>query len=149
MHSFMKSITRTARCGAMYRDRLLREDGLNGNQHVYITNICKNPGISQEQLSRTIFVNKSNVTRQLALLEQNGFITREPKQGDKRVLQIYPTKKALLLYPKVRGVMQDWSAYLLADFSEPQREQLREMLSLVLDRAMQAVQLEDEGGSEL
>ena len=40
--------------------------------HTYILNVCRNPGISQEALSQLIFVNKSNVARQLAVLEEKG-----------------------------------------------------------------------------
>ena len=142
MHSLMKCINRTARCGGMYRRTLLEEDGLNGFQHIYITSICDNPGISQEQLSKKIFINKSNITRQLCSLEQNGFITRVPKAEDKRVLQIFPTDKAKEIYPKVRKVMKDWNEYLLEEFTSEEQELLLEMLGKVMERSMEAVNLE-------
>ena len=95
MDSFMRCVSRTARCAALYRGEQLESIGLNGGQHTYILNICRNPGVSQEQLSRLLYINKSNVARQLANLEQNGFVTRIPDTVDRRVLRVFPTQKAL------------------------------------------------------
>ena len=99
MESFMRYINRTYRSSLLCRSSSLEGEGLSGNQHSYIAQICHHPGISQEQLAKRLFVNKSSVTRQLALLEQNGFIYRKSSQTDKRVLQVFPTQKALAVFP--------------------------------------------------
>ena len=59
MNSFMRCVSRTARCASLYRGEKLEKLGLNGCHHTYILAICRTPGISQEQLSRTIYINKS------------------------------------------------------------------------------------------
>ena len=51
-------------------------------------------GISQEKLAKMIYINKSNVTRNLAVLEKNGYIERRPAENDKRVMLVFPTQKA-------------------------------------------------------
>ena len=38
------------------------------------------PGISQKLLGQLIFVNKSNVARQLAVLEEKGYVRRQNEQ---------------------------------------------------------------------
>lgn len=98
MDSLMKCIARIFRCSILYRNEILAQEGLNGYQHTYILKLCNNPGISQEQLSRMLYVNKSTVTRQLALLEQGGFVTRKPGSADKRTMLVYPTAKAEAVY---------------------------------------------------
>jgi len=50
---------------------------------------------SQAEMARQLNVNKSSVTRQLAVLEEKGYIRREPAAADKRILLVYPTQKAL------------------------------------------------------
>lgn len=131
----MRCISRTARCSQLYRSERLAEVGLNGGQYVYISNVCRNPGISQEQMSRQILINKSNVARQLAALEQNGFVRREPDAKDRRVMRVYPTERAMEVYPYIQQVLADWRHYLTEDFTDEEREQLDSLLERVLEKA--------------
>ena len=136
MDSLMRSINRTHRCSKLYYNEKLNADGITGNQQIYIFQICRHPGISQEQLSQRIAVNKSNVTRQLCALEQNGFIRRQPSPEDKRVLQVFPTEKAEALYPKVLDIMRLWNSLLLEDFSEDEKSLLLSMMQRVQEKAL-------------
>lgn len=132
----MRCINRTARCSQLYRCERFEEIGLNGGQYIYITCACRNPGISQEQMARQILVNKSNVCRQLGLLEQNGFIRREPDEHDRRILRVYPTQKAEEAYPFIQQVLADWRHYLTEDFTDEERETLDALLEKVLQKAV-------------
>ena len=76
MEAIIRSINHIARLATLYREKELKKFGLGGMHHTYILNICRQPGISQEALAKKIFVNKSNVARQLAILEERGFVTR-------------------------------------------------------------------------
>lgn len=136
MDSLMRSINRTHRCYTRYHGEKLKADGISGHQQIYIFQICRHPGITQDQLARRIAVNKSNVTRQCAALEQNGFITRSPSPDDKRSLQVFPTEKALELYPKVLELMRLWNRLLLEDFEPQEQELLLDMMSRVQRKAM-------------
>lgn len=135
MDSLMKSINTIARCGILYRAQALSAQQLNGHQHAYILRICQQPGISQEELTREIYVHKSNVARQLAALEAGGFIRREPAEQDRRALRIFPTEKALEVYPQVRKVLSHWNAYLMEALPQAQRDTLVALLSQVADKA--------------
>ena len=68
----MRNINTISRCAALYRDAHLADCGLSGWQAPYIPEICAAPGITQDQLALRLHVNRSNVTRQLAMLEENG-----------------------------------------------------------------------------
>ena len=142
MDTLMKYIHRISRCAILYRNGKLEQDGINGYQHSYIMKICKNPGISQEQLAKTIYINKSNVTRQLALLEQGGFITRISSEKDKRVMQVYPTERAYDIYPKVKKLAMEWNASLTADFTEEELGLLFSMLKHITEKAVKRVEQE-------
>lgn len=142
--SLMKYIGRLNRLAILYRSMELEPEGINGIQHSYILRICAQPGITQDELAQALTVHKSNVARQLALLEEGGYVTRAHKDGDKRALQVYPTEKMQTVYPKVRTILDDWNAYLLADFTREQREALSGMLIHMLERA--AGRVEEEHG---
>lgn len=144
LHPLMRMINRISRCGILYRSEKLKPYGINGYQNLYIQNICKYPGVSQEQLSRIILVNKSNVARQVAALEKDGFLIRKVCETDKRQFQIYPTQKALELNPIIHNVLDEWNNYLLEDFSPQEQELLNKMLSKILDKAIALVSEPEE-----
>ncbi len=73
------------------RDALIADCGLSGWQAPYIPEICAAPGITQDQLALRLHVNRSNVTRQLAMLEENGFVLRRRSESDRRAVEVYPT----------------------------------------------------------
>ncbi len=139
MSSYMRSINRIARCGVLYREERFKQYGLNGHQHVYLYNIKNNPGISQEQLSKKILVNKSNVARQTSVLEKNGFIERKVSNTDKRQFKLYPTEKTLALLPEISGVIVKWNNLLLEDFSEEEKILLETILEKIMERAVSIV----------
>ena len=93
--SIMRYVSRTSRCGVIFRDEAFKDLGLTGTQHHYLIVIYKNPGIYQHQLAKRLIVNKSNVTRQLNLMEQAGFITRRQDLDNRRQVHIFPTEKAI------------------------------------------------------
>ena len=84
MESIIRSINHIARLASLYRERELKKYGLGPMHHTYILNVCRNPGISQEALGQLIFVNKSNVARQLAVLEEKGYVRRQTSSLDGR-----------------------------------------------------------------
>ena len=140
MRGIMKYINRINRSTGIVYNQRLREFGINHCQHPYIIQICRHPGISQEELARAICVNKSNVARQLAVLEADGLLTRTPDPEDRRVMQVFPTEKMEALLPCVREVMGDWNSCLLADFSEEDREKLIATLEVITERAVKAAE---------
>ncbi len=131
----MKYISRTSRLTELYRGRLLREDGIAGHQHVYILRVCQSPGISQEELARMIYINKSNVARQISSLEALGYIERRSDTDDKRIMRLYPTEKAVAVLPKIKKILDDWNRYLLEDFNSEEKDELFHLLSRVMEKA--------------
>ncbi len=135
MIAYMKHISVTTRCAIQYRNQRLSDSGLNGYQCPYILNICRNPGISQDKLARIIYINKSNVTRQLAVLEENGFVERRPSDADKRAVEVYPTQKAFDILPKVLQVLGEWNGYITEDLTDEEKETLLALLERISEKA--------------
>ena len=108
MSQIIRDITELTRCGSQYRLDQLSPMGLKACHASYLTEICDCPGISQDGLAKRICINKSNVARQAAVLEEEGFITRTPSPADKRVMELYPTQKALDLLPQIQSILVCW-----------------------------------------
>ena len=135
MSQIIRDITEISRCGAQYRSEALAPMGLKACHASYLTQICENPGISQDRLAALICINKSNVARQAAILEEDGFIIRTPSPTDKRILQLYPTEKTLDLLPEISPILRCWEACLTADLTEEEIKLLERALSRMKDKA--------------
>ena len=107
MSQIIRDITEIARCGAQYRTEALAPMGLKACHASYLTEICAHPGISQDKLAARICINKSNVARQAAILEEDGFVIRTPSVQDKRIMQLYPTQKTLDLLPRISPILRE------------------------------------------
>ena len=135
MPQIMKDITEITRVSVQYRTDSFAPMGLKACHASYLTEICANPGISQDQLASRICINKSNVARQAAILEEDGFITRTPSSTDKRIMQLFPTEKTLELLPQISQVLVNLEYYLTGDLSEEEKNLLESLLSKTLEKA--------------
>jgi DNA-binding MarR family transcriptional regulator len=139
MASLLKCIGVSQRCFNQYRDENMKPLGINGCHHMFIVNVCRTPGITQEKLSKLLYINKSNVTRTIDQLEADGFVLRQPSEEDKRSYLIYPTQKALDIYPKILDIIAVWRTHILSDFSEQEKELLINMMEKVMNKAINYV----------
>lgn len=128
MPDLMHHVTDIARCAALYRQEELACLGLKSCHASYLDAICACPGITQDQLARRIFINKSNVARQLVVLEEDGFVERRPSPGDKRAVQVFPTQKAYDSMPEIVRIFRSWESFVAQDLSEDERKSLVAML---------------------
>lgn len=135
MHPFMRQISITYRCAMRFREDELADTGLAGCQTPYLTALYRHPGISQEEMARELNVNKSSVARQLAVLEDKGYIRREPSATDKRILLVYPAEKALAVKERLYRCYHDWNSYLTQDFTEEEKEQISRLMVRIAARA--------------
>lgn len=117
MSQIIRNITEINRCGVQYRTESFAPLELKACHASYLREICADPGISQDQLAGRICINKSNVARQAAALEEGGFITRIPCQEDKRVMRLYPTEKTLNLLPQLNAILDAWEDCLTEGIS--------------------------------
>lgn len=135
MPYIVKTMNEIVRCGMQYRNEQLAPFGLKSSHASYLLEICRSPGISQDTLAKRICFNKSNIARQIAVLEEGGFVRRKPGAEDKRVMELYPTEKTLELMPQIRQVLRSWRSYLMEGLSEEEIAVLDKALTSMRSRA--------------
>lgn len=84
----------------LYKRKKAQIYNLNATYSLAIHLICKNKGISQDELADKLGVDKGLVTKISKYLESEGYIRRIKDQHDRRVNRLLPTEKA-------EGVQQD------------------------------------------
>lgn len=144
MPKLMRLINIISRSQALYRADRLKEEKLLPWHYNYVMPLCFHPGMSQEQLARHVCVDKCNVTRHLAKLEEQGYVERRPSETDKRVTLVYPTPLMEEMLPKVREINREWSDYILDGFTPEEIEQLEETMLKIARRAKEYVNSKDE-----
>ena len=145
MPKFMKHLGEVWRCANLYRAEQFEALEIGSYQDSYIIEICRQPGIPQEKLAGLIYVHKSNVARQLNLLEEKGFVTRQPDPSDKRSLLVYPTEKALPALPMIRKVHRRWNELVLDGLTEDEQEAVARYMALLSENAKRVIAKHGEG----
>lgn len=135
MSQINRKILAIARCDTQYRTEKMAPFGLKSCHTSYLMQICANPGITQDRLAQLIFINKSNVARQAAFLEEEGYIRREPSQADRRAMELYPTEKALELLPQIKTILTDWERCITEGVTQEEMEIVTRVLSRMKDKA--------------
>ncbi len=135
MSELIRNITEITRCGTQYRTEMLAPLGLKACHASYLMEICTDPGISQDQLAQRICINKSNVARQAAILEEGGFITRCSCCEDKRVMRLYPTEQTLQMLPQIQAVTGTWESLLTYDLTQEEMETFSSLLDRMKAKA--------------
>lgn len=135
MPSISRDMLEISRCATQFRAERLAPLGLKSCHASYLVEVCKEPGISQDQLAQRICINKSNVARQVAFLEEAGYLNRCTCKEDKRVTELTPTQKALDALPEIRQILADWRNMLTEELTEEEQEALVTILDKLRNKA--------------
>ena len=144
MPKVMKGINTIHRCQTIFRGERLGGE-LCGAHHLFVFSICSNPGESQEELAKRLYLNKSTVTRALASLEANGLVRREVNPNDKRQTLVYPTEKMTELLPKARAVAKEWNSLISDGISENELAAFNKVLAKMEENAKAVISSLEDG----
>ena len=137
MATFLKNVNMVSRSSTQYLDEKLSDSDLRGYHGKYILTVCARPGLSQEEIAREIFINKSNVARQLKVLEKLGYVERRASPEDKRKTLIYPTEKALDMRERIRSLNAAWREEITRGFTEEEKEELVRLTAKLYKNAVE------------
>lgn len=132
MHEFMSRFSVIHRQSSLYLDRRLKEHRITGSRYTHILVICENPGISQEEISDRLKIDKGPVARTIKEFTQEGYVTRVVDAADKRQYHLYPTPKAEALYAEIHGIAMASEQRLTQGFTDIEREVLKNLLDKVV-----------------
>lgn len=144
MPKLMKDMNIISRCQLSYRTEMLKGE-LCGCHHSFVLVICRMPGMTQDEISRELCLNKSTVARALTQLEERGYVKREQKPEDKRSVLVFPTDKMIKILPTVKEITYKWNEMLSEDIPSDQLEIFVSVLNKMSEKAKQITQ--KTGGS--
>jgi len=111
-----------------YFEKELAELHLHRGMINALKRLYNNDGISQQELSISMLVDKSNVARIISRMEEMELIRRSNDPADGRSKIVNLTQKAWTLQPFLQNVFSGWSEILTCDMTEAEIEMLRHLL---------------------
>lgn len=107
--------------------------GLSAAQVPIVILVCKENGISQNDVVEQMALEKSVVAKSIGKLIASGFLTRQTNPKDKRAYDLFPTEKAREIYPTLVQQGQECMNLLTTGLSIREKEQLSKLLDKLLE----------------
>jgi len=93
--------------------------------------IQRHPGITQNEVSRKIDVDKATAAKGLAKLEQRGYLRRIPDQDDRRIRRLYLSEAGETVMPQIEATLRRVTEVCSTDLSAEELEELFGLLDKV------------------
>ena len=107
--------------------------------------VTNREGMTQEEISRFVCLDKSNTSRALSALEEGGYIIREVNPENRREVRVFPTEKLKSVIGEVRRVSRLWNELLGEGISDEEFAVFHSVLTRLEARAWEIV---NGGGRE-
>ena len=96
-------------------------------------NICfvvfSEPGISQDGIAKSLYLDKSSVAKLIAKLMDMGYIRREVNQDDRRKYHVYLTESGEVLLSEFVEKLAKWEDDVFGEVGSIERDQFDQCLS--------------------
>jgi len=107
----------------IYIDHHLEDHDMGSGQVSFFMELSREDGISQEQLSERLEVDKATTARAIRKLLDLGYVERRRDERDRRAYCLFLTKRGQELIPVLREKLHALTRQLSIGFSDQEREQ--------------------------
>lgn len=122
--SISRYINQFYRQGISFFGREYKEYGIGAGQYQFLVYLYIRDGLTHEELTEKIGVDKAAASRALSKLEDMGYIVRKQDTEDKRKYYIYLTDYARERREVILEISKKWEATLVSELSPEMLEQL-------------------------
>lgn len=116
--SIIRTITVLFRKSQTYQSNLLDKYNLTAAEHPFFVAMQENDGITQDELTALINVDKSATARTVKSLEEKGYVMRVRDERDRRQNRVFLTESAKECWPDVRQELRRFNALLTQNIDE-------------------------------
>lgn len=126
------------RTGRAYFDYRAEEYGISSSHVFFLLCLYRKQGISQNEISKNLNLDKGTTARIGSTLEEIGYVTRQQDLNDKRAYQVYLTEKGIQLEPKIRLMLKEWAHILTNDLTVEEEKVAYQLLQRLAEKAIAA-----------
>lgn len=126
----IRYITKIARNLELYKRKNIKND-MNYSMELTLHIIRHNHGITQEEVSESLSLDKALITRIVKKLIDDGLVVREVHPKDKRAYMLFPTPKAEELKKEIVNYEEEYYKMVLSVLSVSEEELFLNLLEKV------------------
>ena len=124
-------ISQIYRKGGIFITKALAKEGIGSGQLMFLMELYKKDGRTQDDLSNELNIDKGTTARALKKLEDENFIVRLKDERDKRAHNVYLTDKGKEVKSIVYGVLDEWENTMTQDITDEEKEIIIKLLKKV------------------
>src|SRR6056297_2455539 len=123
------------RYGHCFFDHLFSDIEIGHGPRNFLAALYLREGISQDELSECLMMDKTTTARAVKKLEDAGYVTRSREERDRRYYHLYLTDKGRALAPRIWETRKQWTEILSEGFSEEEEKLFYSYLERAADNA--------------
>jgi len=124
-----KYIGEIHRSSCIYFSKKFSKFGIGAGQYLFLLNLYKHDGITQEELTEKIKIDKATTARAIKRLEDEGYVNRVRKENDRRAYSLQLTLKAEQIREEVYLIMDEWETEVKNCLTNEESQQLMNLLN--------------------
>lgn len=140
MDSPFKSISILYRKSHIWLNNSCAQYHLTAAQALVILIVCDFQGLTQDDITKRLSLDKSVIAKTVTKLEERGFLLRTTNAKDKRTYDICPTEKSWKVYPFIKEQIEGCFQRMTQQMTDKEREEFQRLLFIA---AESAIALED------
>jgi len=133
--SLIKFTNTLYRITQAYTDEALKKYELSSGTYPFLLKLNEKEGISQNQISKELSVDKAMSARSISKLIELGYIRKENDEADSRAYKLYLTDKAKGIIPDIKCIIHNWIDIITEDFEEEEKDQIVKLAEKALNNA--------------
>lgn len=124
-----RNIGEIHRASIMYFANEFSKFNIGAGQYVFLLNLYRNEGITQDELTSIVKLDKATTARALKKLEDEGYVKRVRREDDKRFYSIMLTEKAKEIKQDIYSIMNTWEEKMRNCFTDEESKELIRLLN--------------------
>ena len=124
-------ISQIYRKGNSFISKEISKFGIGSGQIMFLMQLYKKDGISQEELAENLHIDKGTTCRAIKKLEEEGFLIRVKDENDKRAYKLYLTEKSKDMEDNIKGILYEWEKHISKDLSQEEVDFLLTVLKKI------------------
>jgi DNA-binding MarR family transcriptional regulator len=121
MESLGRYISILYRSGKMYINNKFEKYNIGNGQYLFLLSLSHNEGVTQEEMSCKLFIDKGTTAKAIKRLEDEGYVKRSVDDKDKRAYKVYLTEEGRKVTAEISEVIHDWNDILTSGFTEEEK----------------------------
>ena len=115
-----------------YTSEVFKKYSLGSGTYPYLMILYNNEGISQNQISKELAVDKALSARVIKKLIDLDYVRKETNSKDSRAYCLYLTDKAKSIIPAMKEELAKWNEIMTQNLTEEEKDNITDLLSRVL-----------------